>query len=88
MVDVTPVIPPTTPGNGQTEDIPPSDNRWEIHPLTEQCALNRRIARWKSPTFPDYNSDHARLATFEKWSHGMTPSTASLSAAGFYFNGK
>ena len=88
MVDVTPVIPPTTPSSGQPEDIPPSDSSWEIHPLTEQCALNRRIARWKSPAFPDYTRDHVRLATFEKWPHGMTPSPASLSAAGFYFTGR
>ena len=82
MVDVTPVIPPTTP-----DDIPPSDNRWKIHPLTEQCALNRRISRWKSPLLPDYTSDHVRLATFENWPRVMTPSPASLSAAGFYFTG-
>ena len=85
MVDVTPVLPP---GNGRSADIPPSDNRWKIHPLTEQCALNRRMVLWDSPNFPDYNSDHARLATFENWPHGMTPSPASLSAAGFYFTGK
>ena len=88
MVDVTPVIPPTTTGNGQPADIPPSDNRWKIHPLTEQCALNRRIVLWNSPKFPDYISNHARLATFAKWPHGMTPSPASLSDAGFYFTGR
>ena len=92
MVDVTPVIPPTpippTPaGNGQSVDIPPSDNQWKIHPLTEQCALGRRIAVWESPKFPDYNNKHSRLATFDKWPHGMNPSPASLVRAGFYFTG-
>jgi len=34
MVDVTPVIPPTPAGKGQSADIAPSDNRRKIHPLT------------------------------------------------------
>ena len=98
MVDALPVIPPTPVGNEQSVDIPTSDdddnnnnnnnNRWKIHPLTEQCALNRRIAFWSSPKFPAYNSNHARLATFEDRPHGMTSSPDSLSAAGFYFTGK
>ena len=91
MVDASPVIPPTPVGNEQSVDIPPSDNnddnRWKIHPLTEQCALNRRVAFWSAPKFPNYNSNHARLATFEDWPHGMTPSPDFLSAAGFYFTG-
>ena len=81
-------IPPAPTGNGQSDDIPPPGNRWKIHPLTEQCALNRRIAVWSSPEFPAYKSKHARLATFEKWPHGMTPSPDTLSRAGFYFTGK
>ena len=63
MVDASPVIPPTLVGNEQSVDIPPSynDNMWKIHPLTEQCALNRRVAFWTAPKFPAYNSNHRKV---------------------------
>jgi len=68
--------------------IPPRDKPRKIHPLTEQCGLNRSITIWISPKFPAYNSKHARLATFGKWPHGMTPTPDSQNAAGFSFTGK
>jgi len=80
-------IPPPPSDNKNQPIIHPQIN-WKIHPLTEQCALNRSRTVWSSPQFPAYNSNHSRLGTFGKWSHGMNPSPDSLSVAGFYFTGK
>jgi len=82
-------IPPPAPADGEeSADIPPHNKYWKIHPLTEQCALNRSKVVWNWPKFPAYNSKHSRLTTFDKWPHGMTLSPDSLVDAGFYFTGK
>ena len=73
-LDCSTDIPPAPTDKEQSADIPPPDKRWKIHPVTEQCALNRSITVWSSPKFPAYNSKHARLAKFGKCPHGMTPS--------------
>jgi len=69
----------------QSSYIPPPDKRSDIHPLTEQCALNRSIAIWSAQKFPSYLSNHALLRTFRTWPHGVNPSPDSLGAAGFYY---
>ena len=86
--DLSTDTPPPPNDTEQSADIPPPDKLMNIHPLTEQCALNRSVAIWNSPKFLAYFSNHARLRTFRTWPHGMNPSPDSLSGAGFYYTGK
>jgi len=75
--------------NTQSHDIGPDEDRdthSPIRSLGEYFVMKRAIKQWTLPKHPNYNLIDERLDSFQNWPRG-TPSSKSLSEAGFFFSG-
>lgn len=47
-----------------------------------------KICRRKTPEYPEYENEDARIRTFELWPESIRPTQTSLTEAGFFYTGK
>ena len=72
----------------RSPDIPP-DPHVVNRAMMEHYIQKRSIDYWAGPKYLAYNSLASRLRTFNnKWPQGKKPSPASLSEAGFFYDGE